>query len=828
MEKTHVGLSEKEAVEKLAEYGKNVLPQKKPISDLTIIINQIKSPLIYILLIAALVSFLLKDYKDAYVILSAVFLNTLLGFYQERKAQQALNALRSMLTPTVRVVRGGEKKVIKAENLVPQDLVMISVGDRIPADGIVINESALNINEAVLTGESVPVAKSVCSDLNHPLRTQQVFMGSIVSSGRGLVIVTKTGKYTEFGQIAQKLSETEEEPTPLQKKLSEFAKILAVIFAILSILIFATGLIAGRDFIEMFTTSVALAVAAIPEGLAVSLTVILAIGMQRILKRKALVRRLVAAEALGSTTVIATDKTGTLTLGKMSVVKTKYIAVDEANLASILANDQDEPLEYALWEHAEKIGLNPEKILEEYLRVKEIPFDSKRKYMAVLYQKNNQHVIYIKGAPEVLLEQSNLENNLKQEWIAFLDKWGQEGLRLIALSKKEVKGKDIKNIEAEVKDTQFLGIVGIADPVRESVKEALDTAKIAGIKVKVITGDYLQTSKAVLKKLGIDLKHDEAIEGDVLENIGDEELRTKVGKIVLFARVNPIQKLKIVEALKKNGEVVALVGDGVNDAPALKSSNIGIVVAEATDVAKETADMVLLDSNFATIVAAIEEGRGIYSNIKKIILYLLSDSLSEIILVFGAIILNLPIPLTASQILWINIVTDGLPGLSLTIDPKEKNLLKRSPINPQLGLLDRSMKIIICIVSSIVGLLSLVVFIFLYFSTNDIMLTRTIIFVMLGISTLVYVFSVRRVDKPVWRSQPQTNKWLIVAVVISFVVQLIPLYNPFLQKFLDTKPIPSNYWVIIVITVLTIIFSIELTKIILGISKKKTHEIKSL
>lgn len=813
METRYKGLTSSEAKELLKKYGGNTLPHKKPVGDLIILFEQIKSPLIYILIFAAIVSFILKDFKDAAVILAAVFLNTILGFYQERKAQKALFALKQFLTPLCKVVRDGNVVTVDARELVPGDLVLLSSGDRVPADGDVLEEAGLLVNEAVLTGESMPVTKDAKKGEQDKSKNMVVYMGTTVVAGRGKIIITKTGLYTEFGKIASELSMTAEEHTPLQQRISQIAKLLAILFAALSTSIFILGVIAGRTFIEMFTTSVAVAVAAIPEGMAVSLTAILALGMQRILKRKALVRKLIAAEALGSTTVIATDKTGTLTLGTMSVLRWEFTNQKEALKACILANNREDPLEIALWEFVQKKKLDPQKIHDSYKRIAELPFDSTRKYMAVAVEDNGDFLLCIKGAPDVLLKKTNLGQKEKEMWQNYIQQWGEEGLRLLAIGFKKTSAKISKShIEKEIHGYSWLGLIGITDPVRESVKDALNSCKNAGIKLKVVTGDYEATSIAVLRKLGVGVTGAQIIEGDELEALSEEELAKRVKDIVLFSRVTPLQKLKIVNALQKNGEVVALVGDGVNDAPAIKAANIGIVVASATDVARQTADMVLLDSNFETIVAAVEEGRGIYQNIKKVIFYLLSGSFAEMVLVMGAIMLGLPLPLTASQILWINIVTDGFPNLALTFEPKEKNLLKEKPINPKSNLIDGTMRVLILLISGVTGVFLLVIFAVIFDTTQNLQLTRTIVFTALSLTSLLYVFSVRTLKRPIWKSNPFSNIWLNLAVVLGIIIQLIPIYNPLFEEFLETVPLSLYDWLLVILAPVVVVTIIEFIK----------------
>ncbi|MBL7159787.1 HAD-IC family P-type ATPase [Candidatus Microgenomates bacterium] len=868
----HQGLKEKEAQKKLLEFGPNRFPQSPFPSDLKILFQQFKSPLIYILLFASLVTIFLKDFTDTLVILVAVLINTILGFYQERKAEQALVKLKNILTPHAKVIRDGKLRNIEADLLVPGDLVVLAQGDKVSADGIVVEAVNLSINEAILTGESMPVSKEaleralrsstknfVAADhpdvsvgtnyvkqnfcgLPAPLseidNLNKVFMGTTINSGRGKFLVIKTGQETEMGKIAIKLTTLEEEQTPLQKRIAVLARTLAILVGSICGLIFLTGLLWGKNPLEMFTTSVAIAVAAIPEGMVVSLTVILAIGMQRILKRKALVRKLLAAETLGSVTVIATDKTGTLTQGELKVVKTQFTDKNLASLASILVNNQADPLETALWDWT-KINSklrDPQKIIDENPRVFEIPFDSEKKYQLIISNFKDKEtkinsndkdklMLFMSGAPEVVLSKSKLSENEKKKWLEKIEKWGKEGLRMMALAVKPLDEKTTGSSQKdfyikEVQDLNWLGLIGFEDPIREGVAEALESCKEAGIKVKIITGDYAETAAAVWKKLiayevgpqeRSNLSRKDALRflnGSEIEKMSPEKLKQKVGEIDIFARVTPTQKLKIVEALKENGEVVALVGDGVNDAPALKRADIGIVVGEASDVAKETADIVLLDSNFSTIVAAIEEGRGIFDNLRKVILYLLSDSFSEIFLVLGSLLLGLPLPLTAAQILYINLVTDGFPHLALTVEPKEKGLLKRKPIKTKAPLLNLEAKLLIGLISLVTAVMCLTLFNF-FLKRSGLVLARTITFIALGIDSLLYVFSVKSLTKPIFKINLFSNPYLLIAVSLGGILQILSLYNPALRKFLNLALLNSYHWLLILTTSLVVIILIE-------------------
>jgi len=844
------GLSKAEAEKRLEKYGTNTIEKGGEIRVYSILLSQFKSPLIYILVIAAAITFVLGDFVDTAVIGLAVVVNTILGFYQEYKAQRALVALRSLLSPKATVIRDGERVKIEASLVVPGDVCLVGLGERISADGVVVQANDLSLSEAILTGESMPVHKKEMKIMSYGLggkssggddegmvvdkivnqwekieREKKIFAGTIVSSGDAVFVATVTGENTEVGKIAHTLKETEEEATPLQKRIGRFSNQLAVIVGVIAVVIFTVGILVPTDelqtskekFETMFTTSVAIAVAAIPEGLAVSLTAILAIGMQRILKKKALVRKLVAAETLGSVTVICADKTGTLTEGVMKVTKSDFVDEEVGVRTAILANSQRDPLELAIWEWVrESKRHSPESLIEGNERLYSIPFSPRNKYSAKLYEDG----VYVIGAPEVVLSFCDLAASQKIRWQKKFDEYGIQGLRIVGFAKRErIKGEMRLSRKSVERRLTWVGVLVYEDPIRRGVAEALKEAQNAGINVKVITGDYRATAEGVLERLGLLTKKAKlkasrplVIEGKELEGLSVDELRKRVGEVVLFARTDPIQKLKIVEALKTNGEVVAMTGDGVNDAPALKKSDIGIVVSEATDVAKGTADMVLMDNNFSTIVAAVEEGRGIFENLRKVILYLLSDSFSEVILVLGSIMLRIPLPLTAAQILWINLITDGFPSLALTVEPKDNDLMRQKPRDSREPLLDREIKVLILLISVVTGLVTLAAFFWFWKLYDDVSAARTVVFVMLGVDSLLYVFSARSLSRPIWKTNIFSNKWLLVAVLGGFGFQLLALYLPFLQKILNTRPLMAFEWLIVLGMGVLVIGLIEFVK----------------
>jgi Ca2+-transporting ATPase len=801
------GLTTTQAEHLLEEYGPNALPDKPPPSDLVIFISQLKNPLIYVLLAAGLVTLFLKDYTDSSIIFFAVLINTVLGFIQESKAGKALEALKKLVHPHARVLRNGVIEIIEVEKIVPGDVVVLHQGDKIPADGKIMESSRFFASEAILTGESEPVEKQ---------ESDEVFMGTVVTAGTGRMIVTLTGSKTEMGKIAISVSEISDD-TPLHRQLAVFSKQLSILVGVLILIVFISGLIFGESPTDIFTTSVALAVSAIPEGLLVALTVVLAIGMQRILRRKGLVRNLVSAETLGGVTIICVDKTGTLTHGKMQVVD---VVGEEHEIVKqvTFVNDLDTSVVIAAWEWGSKKVTDADKSeFGSQERLDSIPFSSEFKFSASLYPWTEEgNLIFVTGAPEILLENSSLSAKEKEEIQKRIKSLSQEGKRLLGFARKYVGDNKEELLQKDVeKDLQWVGMLAFTDPVRDDVKLALEKTKKAGIKLIVITGDYAETAKVVLKQLGLEVKEKNIILGEDLDSISEEELSEKLSsdpfEVKLFARAKPNQKLKIVQVLKANGEVVAMTGDGVNDAPALAKADIGIVVGEASEVAKETADLVLLDSSFATIVAAIAEGRGIFDNIRKIILYLMSDAFEEILIVLTAIFFRLPVPITAAQILWVNLVSDGFPNLALTIDPKTAGSMSRPPRSPKEPLVAKWMLKIITMVSLIGGFFAFVLFWHAYKTTGNVDLARSVTFATVGINSLVYVFSIRTLREPFWKTSFFANKWLILSVIVGLGFQVLPFATEGLRSFFKLVPL-GGYWAAAAGASLMMFFSIEISK----------------
>ncbi len=790
----------------------NVIVEQKPPGDIVLFVSQLKSPLIYILLGASAFTYFLRDYIDTVIILAAVGVNTFLGFIQERKAQHGLQALKKILTPTTRIIRNNTTETIDARLIKPSYVVVIGPGDNIPADGILVEEVHLFINEAILTGESMPISKNISKD-------SLVFAGTAVTSGRGKFRVTKIGMNTKLGTIAQTLQQTKEEETTLQRQLKKLSHLLAIIVSIICIFIFLIGIIRGENYLHMLTIAVALAVAAIPEGMVVSLTVILSLGMERILSRHALVRRLAAAETLGSITTLCVDKTGTLTEGVMKVVQTKLIDHEKAIYAAVLANNLENPIDIALWEWTQgQDHVDPQQITESHPRIHEIPFNGTNKFMCVA----TDDTVWIKGAPEILLARSTLSQKAKNQWTSTIDEYAKKGLRVIALGFK--KRTMHEKLSKDITQLTFVGVIGVSDPIRSGVKEALELTSLAGIDVKVVTGDYRVTSEAVMRQLGIVI-HDpttQIIEGIELTDLSTEELARKISHVKLFCRVSPEHKLKIVEALQKNNEIVAMTGDGVNDALAIKKSDIGIVVSNSSDVARDTSDMVLLDSNFQTIVAAIEEGRVIFQNIKKVVLYLLSDAGTEMLLIVLSIVFNLPLPLTAIQILWINILSDGFPNLALAFEEKESDVMRLPPKARSEPIIDRRIGILIAVISISKALIAFIVYWSVLQKTNNLMYAQTMTFAIVATGSLLYVFSTRSLLKSIAFQNILKNPLLVWAVLLGLVLQFLVIYQPWFVRLFKTYPLAISDWLIVLAVGTLLIGIIEIVKYATG---KKRHSL---
>ena len=831
-----MGLTSAEARRRLAKDGPNEIDHKRRYSVVKLFFSQFASPLIYILVIAGIVTWWLGEYIDSGVIWAAVVVNTILGFWQEFKAAKSLEALRAFLNPKAKVIRDGERKKIALAEVVVGDLAVLESGESIPADGVVVEAKDLTVTEAILTGESVPVVKesyklqgragTSYKNFDKLDGKYKTFMGTMAETGLGLMVVERVGQGTEMGKIATSLVDTKEEKTPLQQKVAGLSRTLAIVVFAAAIVIFLVGVYRGLGLVEMFETAVAVAVAAIPEGLVVALTVILALGMQRILKRKALVRKLVSAETLGGVSVICADKTGTLTEGKMRVVKAvtrlgqqvRGKQSEDIARAAVLCNDQRDPLELAMLAWAKNdLGKKYQGLTDQMKRLDEIPFSPERKYIATLHETrgikgSKGRLVFLSGAPEVVMDRSRMSKSERAKWDKRLAELGDEGLRLVGFAYKS----GVKKLKGgELAQMQWLGVLAFEDPVREGVSVSLRAARSAGIEVKVITGDYLNTALAVLKRLDIykrKLEGEMIMNGEELGRLAPGELKQRVQKVALFVRTTPQQKLKIVEALQARGEVVAMTGDGVNDAPAIKRADIGIVVSEASDVSKETADMVLLDNNFKTIIESVREGRVIYETIRKVIVYLLASSFTEVILVGGGLLLGLPLPVTAVQILWVNLIEDSLPNLALAFERNEPGVMREKPRKRGASLLDKEMKIIIFVIGLVTDLFLLGLFLILHYRGLPLPIVQTFVFVGLGIDSLLYVFSVKTLRRNIWEENLLDNTFLLVAVAIGFAMLIPAVYWPPLQRILRTQALAAWAWGLLLTLGLVKVAGIELVK----------------
>ena len=849
--------------------------------------------MIIILIIAAVISGAVGYYQgegitDSIIILIVVIVNAIIGVAQESKAEKSLEALQKLSSHVTKVIRNGKVAVIPSKELVPGDIVILDTGDYVPADLRIIESANLKAQEASLTGESVPVDKNtdVINDEKIGLgdRTNMLFSSSLITYGRGKGIVVETGMNTEVGKIAGMINEVEETETPLQQKLNKLGKTLGIVAIVICVIIFIIGLLYGKEPIEMFMTAVSLAVAAIPEGLAAVSTIVLAIGVQRMVKKHAIVKKLPAVETLGSTTVICSDKTGTLTQNKMTVKKVFYnnklVDLDDIDIdnlgdelekltyISMFCNDTKvldgkltgDPTETALIDMGFKLDFQPP-ILEKYERVKELPFDSDRKLMTTVHLFPNKYMVYTKGGVDELLSRCNsyvINGNVntdideyKKEIAKQNEEMAKNALRVLAMAYKELDheptDEEMKTIES---DLTYVGMVGMIDPPREEVKDAVEKCKTAGIKTVMITGDHKITAIAIAKALGILENEDEAITGSELEEMSDEDLIKNVRKYSVYARVSPEHKVRIVKAWQTNGEIVAMTGDGVNDAPALKTADIGCAMGiVGTDVSKEAADVILTDDNFATIVSSVEEGRRIYDNILKAIQFLLSSNVGEIIILFVAILMtpllskwfnidvNLITPLLPIHILWINLVTDSLPALALAVDPAEKDIMNRKPLKPKQGVFTKGMTFRVIYQGIMIGVLTLVAFIIgLATPENELPvvniteangIVRTLsaeevkveigqamAFTVLALSELVHVFNIRNNKKSIFKTGIFNNSKLILATAVSAGLMLIVLFVPALRNIFSIPVLPAMNILETVILVFIPIVVVEIFKLL--------------
>ncbi|MBI5356561.1 cation-transporting P-type ATPase [Candidatus Collierbacteria bacterium] len=787
------GLSEAEARKRLEQFGLNIVSEKKQWTAPRIFLSQISSPLMLVLIAAAgATGIFIGDWADSSLILLAVGVSTTLGFFQEFKAEKALFKLKNMLSPKAKVIRDGKPLVIESKFLVPGDVAVLEIGRIVPADGKIIEADSLSINEAILTGESLPVGKQRKKEEGKRKKEEEqlVFMGTSVAAGIGRMEVTETGDRTRVGKIAGRILTEIKSKTPLMRQVASLARMLTVLVVFAASTIFIIGWIQGREIQEMFKLAISIAVAAVPEGLAVSLTAILAIGMQKLLKRKALVHRLASAETLGSVTVILSDKTGTLTEGKMRVTGFDFINKELGLDAAAACNDLRDPLEIAMHAAVKDADLRK----AEYSRSDEIPFSPDYKYIVTAHPK--KQIMFISGAPEIILDKSKISESDHKKWVSKFKSYAGKGWRIVAFASKKISKTQTKISKSDLERFDWLGLVIFEDPIRSAAAEAIAKAQALGLKVKVVTGDYLETTKAVLEKF----------------RIQNSEFRIK--DIEIFARVSPEEKLSIVKKLQADGEVVAMMGDGVNDAPALKAADIGIVVESASDVSKETADLVLIDNNFYTIVEAIIEGRKLFLKFQKVMAYLLSDSMAEVVILGFGLFANWPLPLTALMILWINLISDGLPAVALTLDDGPRNDAIGG--RQTLVLLDERVVGLIVSVSTMKAVAALIIFKMVFVWGGNLSMAQTAAFISMGIASLMSAVVFGSFPKPaISAGLPGKGVWM--SVMIGLILLLIAVYQPLVAGILNSVPVGFNIWRLAIAGGLAVVLTIELVKYVLSI-----------
>lgn len=849
------GITDGEAEKRLQAYGKNELDEGKRKTIVGMFLEQFRNVMVIILLIAAAISGFMHELTDTVIILVVVIINAVLGVLQESKAEKALTALKKMSAPHARVKRDGAVREINTEDIVPGDIILLEAGDYVPADMRLLQCASLKIEEAALTGESVPAEKMTGAiekeDLVIGDRRNMAYSGSSVTYGRGTGVATATGMDTEVGKIAGHLSRSESGETPLQKKLGEMSKYLTIGIVAISTVIFAAGVLQGRDYFEMFLTAVSLAVAAIPEGLPAVITIVLAIGVQKMAKRNAIVRKLSAVETLGSTEIICSDKTGTLTQNKMTV-KEVYLdgriqgaedfSEESGSFAIfthslVLCNDSKtgadgdaadgfigDPTETALAYFAASKGIRKDMIDKLAPRVDEVPFDSERKLMSTVNRINGMYRAVTKGAPDVLLDRcgrilangevKTLDVKARNKVLAANGAMAGKALRILAVAVKDMEDMP-ESVTGETieRDMVFVGLVGMIDPPRLEVREAVRVCAQAGIRPVMITGDHRDTAAAIAKELGITKSEDEVITGAELNKISEEDFETSVAGYSVYARVSPEHKVRIVNAWKKRGKIVAMTGDGVNDAPALKAADIGIGMGiTGTDVAKGVSNMVLADDNFATIVIAVEEGRKIFSNIRKTIQFLLSSNLGEVVTLFAATMLNWTI-LFPIHILWVNLVTDTLPALALGVEKAEKDVMKQKPRRAKSSFFSEGFGPSIIYQGIFKGFLTLTTY-FTGLSLYSEATAVTMAFATLGLIQLTHSLNVRSNDKSLFKLGVFTNGYLTGAIAVSALLQIIVIIVPYFNSIFRVTQLSLEQWGIVLAASLAIIPIVEIVKAI--------------
>lgn len=839
------GLTSEEVQNRREKYGLNKLITQKKQTLLQMLISQINDILIYILIGAAIISAIVGEISDSIIIAIIIILNAVIGVIQESKAEKSLEALKSLSTPKAIVKRNGELKEISSEEIVPGDIVVIDAGRYIPCDLRLIETANLKIEESALTGESIPADKEadlIIEDTNTPLGDQKnmAFMSTLVSNGRGIGVAVSTAMNTQIGKIASMLKDNEKELTPLQRRLEQLGKILGIAALAICAVIFIIGFIQGRDLLELFLTSISLAVAAIPEGLPAIVTIVLALGVQRMIKENAIIRKLPAVETLGSVNIVCSDKTGTLTQNKMTV--TKFYAdnifddIENLNIDNsahrllvenlVLCNDATyseenttgDPTEIALLNAGVKFNIFKDDLQENHKRIDEVPFDSDRKLMTTVNKYENEFYVMTKGATDNLLKICSniyidgniapLTEELKNTILSFASDMSSEALRVLGSAFKKMSNSHVE-IDTLESNLTFIGLVGMIDPPRLEVKDSIALCKKAGISTVMITGDHKDTAFAIAKALDITKNSEEIMSGSEIDDLTQEELNERIDKLKVFARVSPEHKVNIVKAFKSKGNIVSMTGDGVNDAPSLKIADIGVAMGiTGTDVAKGASDMILTDDNFSTIISAIEEGRNIYKNIKKSILFLLSCNMGEIIAIFIAIVIGWATPLRPIHILWINLVTDSLPALALGIDPKDKSVMGEKPRSPKESIFAGSLWNLL-FNGTLIGVITLIAFfIGMKRYSNSLMHAQTMAFMVMSISELIHSLNMRSTKKSIFSLGLFSNKLLIISIILGILLQNIILYVPILANIFNVYRLNSYDWLwVIILSLMPLLFN---------------------
>jgi Ca2+-transporting ATPase len=854
------GLSQAEARARLARDGPNQLPEAPPTSWLVVLLHQFRSPLIYILLAAALVTLVLEEFIDASVIAAVLLLNAVIGYTQERQAENSVRALMRLMAPRARVVRDGREWEVESRELVAGDVVLLESGARVPADLRLFSTTALRVDESLLTGESLPVTKTTAA-LDSPARpiadrTNMAYTATVVASGRGRGYVAATATATAVGAIAESIRSEGEPETPLQERMARFGQLVGVVVAVSALLAFGIGLSRGEAAAQMFTVAVALAVASVPEGLPVVFTITLALGVRRMAKRHAIVRRLPAVETLGSTTVIGSDKTGTLTENRMTVREIwaggQSVVVDRADIpavrpaplpprarplemtlvAGVLTNEAElyrqgatvethgDPTEAALLVSALRQGLEPEAVREEYAVVGELPFEPERQYSASVHLRDNEYVLFVKGAPERLLSMST--HLLVEDGVHAIDpvavlraarEMASRGLRVLGMAYRPLAGPPEGGVVPPPEELTFLGLQGMMDPPRAGVAEAIRGCQQAGIRVVMITGDHAATALAIGQQLGIAGQDASPLTGTELEELTDDSLARRVRDISIYARVAPEHKLRVVQALRNGGEVVAVTGDGVNDAPALKAADIGIAMGRSgTDVAREAADMVLADDNFVSIKAAVEEGRITFDNLRKVTFFLVSTGAAAIIIILTALSAGWPLPMVAAQLLWLNLVTNGLQDVALAFEPGEPDVLARSPRPRDEGVMSRLLWERTVVGGLVMAVGTLAMFRWELDVTGSLIRAQTVALTTMVLFQMFHVGNCRSEHRSVFRKSPWSNPFLFVASAAALLIHAGALYFRPTQVILRVEPIELAAWIRIVAVAATIVLVVELHK----------------